>query len=107
MVEYAYLGKGKVKHPLVWSGVITMHTMTLSVVYHFGFFTPRAVALTILFLFITVMLFGGTPGQKFTACLINGTMSVSYTHLRSTRLAMRWQHCCWAMPPPNARGVFH
>ena len=66
MVEYAYLGKGRVKHPLVWSGVITMLTMTLSVVYNFGFFTPRAVALTILFLFITVMLFGGTPGQKFT-----------------------------------------
>lgn len=49
MVEYAYLGKGRVKHPLVWSGVITMLTMTLSVVYNFGFFTPRAVALTILF----------------------------------------------------------
>lgn len=39
MVEYAYLGKGRVKHPLVWSGVITMLTMTLSVVYNFGFFT--------------------------------------------------------------------
>ena len=74
MVEYAYLGKGKIKHPLVWSCVITMLTMTLSVVYNFGFFTPREVALTILFLFITVMLFGGTPGQKLTACLINGTM---------------------------------
>lgn len=49
MVEYAYLGKGRVKHPLVWSGVITMLTMTLSVVYNFGFFTPRAVALTIFF----------------------------------------------------------
>jgi len=73
MVEYAYLGKGRVKHPLVWSGVITMLTMTLSVVHNYGFFTPMAVALTLLFLFITVMLFGGTPGQKFTACLINGT----------------------------------
>lgn len=37
MVEYAYLGKGRVKHPLVWSCVITMLTMTLSVVYNFGF----------------------------------------------------------------------
>lgn len=37
MVEYAYLGKGKIKHPLVWSCVITMLTMTLSVVYNFGF----------------------------------------------------------------------
>ena len=40
MVEYAYLGKGKVKHPLVWSGVITMLTMTLSVVLHFFFSVP-------------------------------------------------------------------
>lgn len=49
MVEYAYLGKGKVKHPLVWSGVITMLTMTLSVVHNYGFFTPMAVALTFFF----------------------------------------------------------
>lgn len=70
MVEYAYLGKGRVKHPLVWSGVITMLTMTLSVMRNHGFFTPMAVVYTLLFLFITVMLFGGTPGQKFTACLI-------------------------------------
>lgn len=88
MVEYAYLGKGKIKHPLVWSGVITMLTMTLSVVYNFGFFTPRAVALTILFLFITVMLFGGTPGQKFTACLINGTMCLLVEN--SMRYVISW-----------------
>lgn len=88
MVEYAYLGKGRVKHPLVWSCVITMLTMTLSVVYNFGFFTPRAVALTILFLLITVMLFGGTPGQKFTACLINGTMCLLVEN--SMRYVISW-----------------
>lgn len=88
MVEYAYLGKGRIKHPLVWSCVITMLTMTLSVVYNFGFFTPRAVALTILFLFITVMLFGGTPGQKFTACLINGTMCLLVEN--SMRYVISW-----------------
>ena len=88
MVEYAYLGKGRVKHPLVWSCVIIMLTMTLSVVYNFGFFTPRAVALTILFLFITVMLFGGTPGQKFTACLINGTMCLLVEN--SMRYVISW-----------------
>ena len=92
MVEYAYLGKGRVKHPLVWSGVITMLTMTLSVVYNFGFFTPRAVALTILFLFITVMLFGGTPGQKFTACLINGTMCLLVEN--SMRYVISWMLKC-------------
>ena len=88
MVEYAYLGKGRVKHPLVWSCIITMLTMTLSVVCNFGFFTPQAVALTILFLFITVMLFGGTPGQKFTACLINGTMCLLVEN--SMRYVISW-----------------
>ncbi len=64
MVEYAYLGKGKVKHPLVWSGVITMLTMTLSVVHNYGFLRRWQWLSHFLFLFITVMLFGGTPGQK-------------------------------------------
>ena len=49
MVEYAYLGKGRVKHPLVWSGVITMLTMTLSVMRNHGFFTPMAVVYTLRF----------------------------------------------------------
>ena len=88
MVEYAYLGKGRVKHPLVCSCVITMLTMTLSVVYNFGFFTPMAVVCTLLFLFITVMLFGGTPGQKFTACLINGTMCLLVEN--SARYVISW-----------------
>ena len=88
MVEYAYLGKGRVKHPLVWSCVITMLTMTLSVVRGYGFFTPMAVVYTLLFLFITVMLFGGTPGQKFTACLINGTMCLLVEN--SARYVISW-----------------
>lgn len=64
MVEYAYLGKGRVKHPLVWSCIITVLTMTLSVVRNHGFFTPMAVVYTLLFLFITVMLFGGHAGAE-------------------------------------------
>ena len=100
MVEYAYLGKGRVKHPLVWSCIITVLTMTLSVVRNHGFFTPMAVVYTLLFLFITVMLFGGTPGQKFTACLINGTMcllvenTVNYTYswFTGVRTGEAWQH---------------
>ena len=88
MVEYAYLGKGRVKHPLVWSCIITVLTMTLSVVRNHGFFTPMAVVYTLLFLFITVMLFGGTPGQKFTACLINGTMCLLVEN--SVRYVISW-----------------
>lgn len=64
MVEYAYLGKGRVKHPLVWSCIITVLTMTLSVVRNHGFFTPMAVVYTLLFLFITVMLFWWHAGAE-------------------------------------------
>ncbi len=88
MVEYAYLGKGKVKHPLVWSCVITMLTMTLSVVYNFGFFTPMAVALTTSFSVHHRHAVGGTPGQKFTACLINGTMCLLVEN--SMRYVISW-----------------
>ena len=88
MVEYAYLGKGRAKHPLVWSCVITMLTMTLSIVFETGFFTPMAVVYTLLFLFVTVMLFGGTPGQKLTACLINGTMCLLVEN--SARYVISW-----------------
>lgn len=92
MVEYAYLGKGRVKHPLVWSCVITVLTMILSVVSNFGFFTPMAVAFTFLFLFITVMLFGGTPWQKLTTCLINGTMCLLAEN--SVRYVTSWMLKC-------------
>lgn len=92
MVESAYLGKGRVKHPLVWSCVITVLTMILSVVSNFGFFTPMAVAFTFLFLFITVMLFGGTPWQKLTACLINGTMCLLAEN--SVRYVTSWMLKC-------------
>ena len=92
MVEYACLGKGKVKHPLVWSCVITVLTMTLSVVCNFGFFTPMAVVLTIVFLVVTVLLFGGTPGQKFTACLINGMMCLLVEN--SVRYVASWVLKC-------------
>ena len=92
MVEYAYLGKGRVKPPLVWSCIITVLTMTLSVVRNHGFFTPMAVVYTLLFLFITVMLFGGTPGQKFTACLINGTMCLLVEN--SVRYVISWVLKC-------------
>ena len=92
MVEYACLGKGRVKHPLVWSCVITVLTMTLSVVCNFGFFTPMAVVLTIVFLAVTVLLFGGTPGQKLIACLINGTMCLLVEN--SVRYVTSWVQKC-------------
>ena len=74
LVEYAFLGKGRVKHPLLWAGVITVVTMYISVASGFGFFTSASVLLSVAFLLITSMLFGGTLEQKLTACLVDGTM---------------------------------
>jgi len=92
LVEYAYLGRGRVKHPLLCCFGITALTMTLSVVGNFGFFTPMAVLLTLVFLAVTSMLLGGTPGQKFTACLINGTMCLLTEN--SVRYIASWMLGC-------------
>lgn len=74
LVEYAFLGKGRVKHPLLWAGVITVATMFISVVSGFGFFTSAAVLLSVIYLLAISLLFGGTLEQKLTACLVDGTM---------------------------------
>ena len=92
LVEYAYLGRGRIKHPLLCCFGITALTMTISVVGNFGFFTPMAVLLTLVFLAVTSMLFGGTPGQKFTACLINGTMCLLTEN--SVRYVASWMLGC-------------
>ena len=74
LVEYAFLGKGKIKHPMLWAAVITAVTMYISVISGFGFFTPASVLLSVAFLLITSTLFGGTWQQKLTACLVDGIM---------------------------------
>ena len=74
LVEYAYLGKGKIKHPWPIAIALVALTMYFSVVSGFGFFTPASVLLSVAFLLVTSQLFGGTLGQKLTACLIDGTM---------------------------------
>lgn len=74
LVEYAFLGKGRVKHPMLWAGVITLVTMYISVVSGFGFFTTASVLLSVIFLLSISLLFGGTLEQKMTACLVDGTM---------------------------------
>ena len=74
LVEYAFLGKGRLKYPLVWAGLITAVTMYISVVSGFGFFTSASVLLSVAFLLVTSLLFGGTLEQKLTACLVDGTM---------------------------------
>lgn len=55
------------------------------------------------FLFITVMLFGGTPGQKLTACLINGTMCLLVEN--STRYTISWLLDCELQEAIQSTGV--
>ena len=80
-----------------------MGQLGLSLATGMSFFNVQSVLLTVLYLFVTAQLFGGTFADKLTACLINGTMcllvenTVNYTYswftgvrtgeaLRSTRL---------------------
>ncbi len=93
MVEYAYLGKGRVKHP---AGVVLCfnraHDDPLGRVQTMAFLRRWQWCYTLLFLVVTVLLFGGTPGQKFTACLINGTMCLLVEN--SVRYVISWVLGC-------------
>ena len=92
MVEYAYLGRGKLKHPMLCSFGITLLTMALSVYTKFDFFTMKTVLLSVAFLILTSLLFGGTMGQKLTVCLINGTMCLLIEN--SLRYIASWMLQC-------------
>lgn len=86
MVEYAYLGKGKVRHPILWAVILGIIQMEATVIWEIPFFTPASIMMNVAFLFGTSWMLGGTFSDKFTACLINGTMcllvenTVNYTY---------------------------
>ena len=74
LVEYAYLGKGRVKAPFFWTTLLAAATTYISIEGKLGFFTPEVVLLTVAFLLLSVQLFGGSWRDKLTACLVNGIM---------------------------------
>lgn len=74
MVQDAYLGKGRVRHPFRWSALLIAVTMVVSIRTRYAFFSPMAVLLSIVFLLITSLLFGGDGLQKLSACLVDGIM---------------------------------
>ena len=86
LVEWAYLGRGKVRWPVLWAELLGLCQLGLSIAGGMPFFNVQSVLLNMLYLFITVQLFGGTFADKLTACLINGTMclltenTVNYTY---------------------------
>lgn len=73
-VDYAYLGKGRLNHPLFWGAVLTAVEMTISTGFHIDFFSSRSIFINVVFVLLSTLLFGGSLSQKLTAGLINGTM---------------------------------
>ena len=100
MVEWAYLGRGKLRWPVLWAELLCMGQLCLSFVTEMSFFNVQAILLNVLYLFVTAQLFGGTMTDKLTACLINGTMcllvenTVNYTYswFTGVRTGEAWQH---------------
>lgn len=86
LVEWAYLGRGKLRWPVLWAELLGVGQLCLSIAIGMPFFNAQSILLNVLYLFITVQLFGGTMADKLTACLINGTMcllvenTVNYTY---------------------------
>ena len=74
MVEWAYLGRGKLRWPVLWAELLCMGELCLSYITGMPFFNVQSVLLNVLDLFATAQLFGGTMTDKLMACLINGTM---------------------------------
>ena len=74
MVNASCLGKGRVRWPILCSALLVVCVMYISVVEELGFFTMASVLLSTMFLLLDSLLFGGSVGEKLTACLINGIM---------------------------------
>ena len=100
LVEWAYLGRGKLRWPVLWAELLCMGQLGLSLATGMSFFNVQSVLLNVLYLFVTAQLFGGNFADKLTACLINGTMcllvenTVNYTYswFTGVRTGEAWQH---------------
>lgn len=111
LVEWAYLGRGKLRWPVLWAELLCMGQLGLSFATGMPFFNAQSVLLNILYLFLTVQLFGGNFADKLTACLINGTMcllvenTVNYTYSWFTGVptgeAWRYPGCLIALCAAN------
>ncbi len=75
LVDFTYLGKNRtIRHPCFWAAAAAGGLLGLSICFDFGFFNSISVASNVIYLLVTVWLFGGDLVEKLTACLINGTM---------------------------------
>lgn len=74
LVNYGYLGKGRVRHVGFWSVAMVAGMLAFSLVFQVGFFTMNSIWCNVGFVLLSTLFFGGTLSQKLTAALINGTM---------------------------------
>ena len=74
VVDRTYLGKGKLRCPYLWVGLLTLMTICYSIFSQLMFFTIRSVLINIVYLLLLSLCFGGTWSQKLMASLINGVI---------------------------------
>lgn len=111
MVDYAYLGKGRVRPLWLWTTVLVAGELFLGIKLNIGFFTLLSIWENVGFVLVSTLVFGGTLAQKLTAALINGTMcllaenTVRYvaSWVTHTSLLMIWKRmdCLVAMTITN------
>ncbi len=100
LVDWAYLGRGKICRPVLWAELIGFGQLCLSIAFGMPFFNAQSVILNVVYLLVIVQLFGGTVADKLTACLVNGTMclltenTVNYTYswFTGVRTGEAWRY---------------
>ena len=74
LIDDAYLGRGKLRHPWVAGTLFVGTALLLSLTFQIGFFTLKSIAFNVVLVLVSTLLFGGTVPQKLTAALINGIL---------------------------------
>lgn len=74
MIQYSYLGKGKVRLPFLWAVGMMIGTTWYSLFGGLMFFSVRSIIVNIVYLLVQSMLFGGSWRQKLMSCLVCGVM---------------------------------
>ena len=100
LVEWAYLGRGKLRWPVLWAELLCMGQLGLSLATGMSFFNVQSVLLNVLYLFCYGAAVWRNFADRLTACLINGTMcllvenTVNYTYswFTGVRTGEAWQH---------------
>lgn len=75
-IHWAYMGKVRVRRPLLWTIALLVGCFALSVELKIEFFSMGAVWLSVLFLFAASLLFEGGWNKRFVSSLIGGVIAL-------------------------------